>query len=268
MSDWRDKLHNIIFEAHTPAGRLFDIGLLLTIVFSLALVSLESVQSIGSQYSLLFNTLEWIITIAFTIEFILRLIVTRRPLKYLFSFYGLVDLLSILPTYLEIFFPGAESFILIRSIRLLRIFRVLKLFYFVREARFLKLALRAAMGKIIVFLLSVLSVATITGGLMYVIEGPENGFTSIPKGVYWAIVTLTTVGYGDIAPQTPLGQMMAALIMILGYGIIAVPTGIVSVELAEAHRKEPTKCCKECSLEGHDLDARFCRGCGASLLGS
>lgn len=289
ISSARETIREVIFETRTPAGRAFDIALLGLIVLSLALVSLESVESLGRNYGTLFDAAEWIITGLFTLEFVVRLAVLRRPSVYLFSFFGVVDLISILPTYLAVFFPGAESFLLVRSLRLLRIFRVLKLVYFIKESRVLIAALRNARGKITVFVFSVLSLSTIFGGLMYVIEGPASGFTSIPRGVYWAIVTLTTVGYGDIAPQTPLGQTLAATIMILGYGIIAVPTGIVSVELAEAQRQEGARSsplvgggneaeqrtgqpsaagglgCSMCSLQEHQSDAHYCRRCGMPL---
>jgi len=262
----RSRLHEIIFEADTPAGKLFDILLILSIVFSVALVMLDSVSSIRQSYGDLLYLGEWIFTILFTIEYILRLYSVGRPLSYATSFFGVVDLLAILPTYLSIVFPGTQYFLVIRILRVLRVFRVLKLVQYVSEARILMQAMRASGRKITVFLFVVLTLVVIFGSLMYVIEDPESGFTSIPQGIYWAIVTLTTVGYGDISPQTGLGQTLAAFIMILGYGIIAVPTGIVTVELAQSYKKAvSTQSCPQCSSEGHDPDAEFCKYCGSIL---
>ena len=262
----RSRLHEIIFEADTPAGKLFDVLLILSIVFSVVLVMLDSVGEIHQRYGDLLYIGEWVFTILFTIEYLLRLYSVGRPLSYATSFFGMVDLLAILPTYLSIIFPGAQYFLVIRILRVLRVFRVLKLVQYVSEARVLMQALRASRRKITVFLFVVLTLVVIFGSLMYIIEDPESGFTSIPRSVYWAIVTLTTVGYGDISPQTGLGQTLAALIMIIGYGIIAVPTGIVTAELTQSYKKSiSTQACPQCSAEGHDPDAEFCKFCGAAL---
>ena len=260
------RLHEIIFEADTPAGKLFDVLLILSIVISVVLVMLDSISSIRQSYGRLLYIGEWVFTILFTVEYILRLYSVGRPLSYATSFFGVVDLLAILPTYLSIVFPGTHYFLVIRILRVLRVFRVLKLVQYVSEARVLMQAMRASRRKITVFLFVVLSLVVIFGSLMYVIEDPQSGFTSIPQSIYWAIVTLTTVGYGDISPQTGLGQTLAALIMIIGYGIIAVPTGIVTAELAQAHKTSvSTQSCPQCSAEGHDPDAEFCKYCGARL---
>ena len=212
------------------------------------------------------RALEWLVTILFTVEYLLRLICVGRPIRYAFSFYGLVDLLAIAPTYLSVVVSGTQSLIVIRALRLLRVFRVLKLGHFVGEAKVLRAALRASIRKIVVFLGTVLILVLIVGALMYLVEGEETGFTSIPQSIYWAVVTLTTVGYGDVAPQTVLGKFLASIVMIIGYGIIAVPTGIVTVELSAARKAAiTTKACPECSAEGHDPDAKFCKDCGADL---
>jgi voltage-gated potassium channel len=262
----RSRLHEIIFEADTPAGKLFDVLLILSIVISVVLVMLDSVVSIQQTYGDLLYLGEWVFTILFTIEYFLRLYSVGRPLSYATSFFGMVDLLAILPTFLSLVFPGAQYLLVIRILRVLRVFRVLKLVQYVGEARVLMHAMRASRRKIIVFLFVVMTLVVIFGSLMYVIEDPDSGFTSIPRGVYWAIVTLTTVGYGDISPQTGLGQTLAAVIMILGYGIIAVPTGIVTAELTYSFKKSvSTQACPECSSEGHDPDAEFCKYCGATL---
>jgi len=256
----------VIFEADTPAGKAFDVALLVTIVASVLTVLLESVASIRAGYGPLLRGLEWIFTLLFTVEYVLRLLCVGQPLRYARSFFGLVDLLAIVPTYLSVFFAGAQSLIVIRALRLLRIFRVLKLAHFVGEARMLQAAIHASLRKITVFLGAVLTIVLIVGALMYLVEGEASGFSSIPQGIYWAIVTLTTVGYGDIAPQTVPGRVLASVVMILGYGIIAVPTGIVTVELAHARRGDvSTQACPQCGAEGHDLDARHCKYCGARL---
>ena len=262
----RSRLHEIIFEADTPAGKLFDVLLILSIVLSVVLVMLDSVSDINQKYGDLLFIGEWVFTLLFTIEYVLRLYSVGRPLSYATSFFGIVDLMAILPTYLSLIFPGAQFFLVIRILRVLRVFRVLKLVQYVSEARVLMQAMRASRRKIIVFLFVVLTLVVIFGSLMYIIEDPESGFTSIPRSVYWAIVTLTTVGYGDISPQTGLGQTLAALIMIIGYGIIAVPTGIVTAELTHSYKKAiSTQACPQCSAEGHDPDAKFCKYCGADL---
>lgn len=265
-SGWRHRLHTIIFEADTPAGRRFDLWLLAMIIVTVVAVCLESVESIRSRHGAVLRSIEWVITGLFTLEYVLRLIAVRRPLRYALSFYGLVDLLSILPTYASLFVSGTQSLLVVRALRLLRVFRILKLTQFLGEARLLQAAMKASLRKIIVFLGAVLSVVLIAGAAMYVIEGPPNGFTSIPRSVYWAIVTMTTVGFGDIVPLTVAGQVLASALMITGYAIIAVPTGIVSVELAEATRNATnTQACPSCGREGHANDARHCKFCGAKL---
>ncbi len=266
QSRWRFKLHEVIFEADTPAGKWFDVLLILSILASVLMVMLDSVSAIQKTYGQILLAGEWLFTILFTIEYLLRLLSVGRPLAYATSFFGVVDFLAILPTYLGIFIPGAQYFMIIRVLRVLRIFRIFKLVQYMGEMRLLIQALRASRRKIIVFLLVVSILVTIFGSLIYLIEDPKDGFTSIPKSIYWSIVTLTTVGYGDISPKTSLGQALSALIMIIGYGIIAVPTGIVTVELAQAFgRKISTQACLECSAEGHDNDAKFCKYCGARL---
>ncbi|MEM6794263.1 MAG: ion transporter [Acidobacteriota bacterium] len=265
-SPWRARLHEIIFEADTPVGKAFDLALMIAILLSVAAVLLESVGSIRSEYGPFLRALEWAFTLTFAIEYLLRLLSLERPGRYAVSFFGLVDLLAILPTFLSLLVPGTQSLIVIRALRLLRVFRVLKLAHYVGEERLLRSALGASSRKIIVFLGVVLSLVLILGASMYLIEGEENGFTSIPISMYWAIVTMTTVGYGDIAPQTVAGKLLASAVMILGYGIIAVPTGIVTVELSNLkHDPLSTRCCKGCGAEGHARDAAFCKFCGAGL---
>jgi voltage-gated potassium channel len=262
----RERVRHIIFEVDSPAANAFDVALLIFICASVGIVMLDSVQDYHDRYELEFLVLEWFFTGAFTIEYAVRLWAARRPATYARSFFGVVDLLSILPSYASLVIGGAQSLMVIRALRLLRIFRVLKLAQFLGEARVLAKAIGASQAKISVFVGSVLVLTVVMGSVMYLVEGPEHGFTSIPRGVYWAIVTLTTVGYGDISPQTPQGQFLAAALMIMGYGIIAVPTGIVTVELAEAARLEAsTRVCPECTGEGHDRDARFCKYCGHGL---
>jgi len=264
-STWQDSLHTIIFEAETPTGKLFDVLLIGSILASVIVVMLDSVNVINSRHGHLLAFFEWFFTLLFTVEYILRLSCVGRPLSYATSFFGIIDLLAIIPTYLSVFIPGTEFLLVIRVLRILRIFRVLKLVQYIGEAALLMKALSASRRKITVFLFTVLTLVVILGSLMYLIEGAEHGFTSIPKSIYWAIVTLTTVGYGNIAPQTSLGQLLAAFIMILGYSIIAVPTGIVTVELAHASSGETTRSCIECSAEGHDSDADYCKYCGSKL---
>jgi voltage-gated potassium channel len=263
---WRAHLHEIIFEADTPEGKAFDLGLLVAIVISVGAVLLESVAEIRAQYGSQLRTLEWFLTILFTLEYLLRLATIGRPLRYARSFYGIIDLLAILPTYLSLFIAGSQSLLVIRALRLMRIFRVLKLAHFVGEASMLRAAIYASTRKIIVFLTFILTLMLIVGSLMYLVEGGNSGFTSIPQSIYWAVVTMTTVGYGDIAPATVLGKILASVVMILGYGIIAVPTGIVTVELAHSRRKTvTTQNCPECATEIHDPEANFCRICGSKL---
>jgi voltage-gated potassium channel len=262
---WRRRLHEVIFESDTAAGRAFDVALLVAIVTSVAAVVLESVPDIRRDYGPVLRVVEWTLTIAFTVEYALRLTAVQRPWRYATSFFGVVDFLSIVPTYLALFVPETQSLMVIRAIRLLRVFRILKAAKFLSEAQVLTTALRASRRKITVFLGGIVTVVLIVGALMYVIEGEEHGFTSIPTSMYWAIVTMTTVGYGDIAPRTPLGQFVASMLMILGYGVIAVPTGIVSVELANAARPVSRQACPACGAEGHDVDASHCKYCGAPL---
>jgi voltage-gated potassium channel len=263
---WRRKLHEVIFEADTAAGKAFDVLLILSIFGSVLAVMADSVEPIRQRHGATLYAVEWFFTLLFTVEYLLRLLCVGRPMRYATSFFGIVDLLAIVPTYVSILVPGSQFLITIRILRVLRIFRVLKLAHYVAEASLLMRALRASLRKITVFLFAVLTVVVIFGSLMYLVEGAESGFTSIPKSVYWSIVTLTTVGYGDISPQTNLGQAIASVIMILGYGIIAVPTGIVTVELSAAHRKGvSTQACPVCAAEGHDPDARHCKYCGARL---
>ncbi|MCB0396003.1 MAG: ion transporter [Flavobacteriales bacterium] len=269
LKPWQRKMQVVIFEADTFGGKLFDIVLLVAIVLSVGVVMLESVPTIASHHRDLMRALEWVFTILFTLEYIARLVCTGKPWKYAFSFFGMVDLLSILPTYLAILVAGSQALLVVRTIRLIRVFRILKLAQFLGEARSLTDALKASRYKIILFLTTVSCITIILGTLMYLIEGPQNGFTSIPKSVYWAIVTLTTVGYGDVAPQTALGQTVASLIMILGYAIIAVPTGIVSAEMVHTKSKTPekisTQSCPQCAREGHEPDALYCKFCGSAL---
>jgi voltage-gated potassium channel len=260
---WR--LHTIIFEADTPAGRAFDVGLLIAIGISLLVVILESVPSLDERYGVWFRTLEWVLTFLFTVEYLLRLYCVRKPWLYARSFYGVVDLLSILPAYLSLFVEGTQLLLAVRVLRLLRVFRVFKLVGFLREARLLTRALRASRGKIIVFMLFVVLMVTVIGAIMYVIEGDTNpAFQNIPISIYWAIVTLTTVGFGDITPQTSLGRFFSAVVMILGYAVIAVPTGVVTMEMMR-HQSTTTQTCPNCSAEGHDDDARYCKYCGSAL---
>ncbi|WP_375238836.1 ion transporter [Aurantibacter sp.] len=285
---WKEKLHEIIYEADTPAGKAFDLILLVFILASIALVMLESVNEIDKQYHDLINIAEWVITILFSIEYIARIITVEKPLKYIFSFYGIIDLLSTIPKYLTFVFGGAHALVTLRALRLLRVFRILKLARYLGASNQLKDSIIASRVKILVFLFAVLVSSVIFGSIMYLVEGEENGFTNIPKSVYWCIVTLTTVGFGDIAPQTPLGQFITSIIMILGYGIIAVPTGIVSAEYVKSSNKEKdkkrikelkkeiisevypqvqlnTQVCSKCHAENHSDDADFCRKCGNGL---
>lgn len=262
---WRDQLHTIIYEADTRGGQLFDVILLISIGLSVLAVALESVTSIREAYGATLRNIEWFFTILFTIEYILRLISVERPLRYARSFFGIIDFLSIFPTYLALLTPGAQTLLVIRVLRLLRVFRVFKMAAYLQEADVLQRALWASRRKIVVFLMAVLTSVVIIGSLMYVLEGEDSGFTSIPVGIYWAIVTLSTVGYGDVAPITPLGQVMAAIVMLLGFGIIAVPTGIVSLELARPSEGVSGQACSACGRDGHDIDANFCKYCASQL---
>jgi len=262
----RDRLHEIVFEADTPEGRLFDLLLLIAIVSSGGVVLLESVAAVRARVGPTLRALEWGFTILFTIEYALRLFSVRQPLRYARSMFGLIDLVAILPTYLSLVLPGAQNLLVVRLLRLLRVFRVLKLAEYLHESRTLMQALRASRRKIAVFLLAVVTIVVVVGTLMYVIEGEQHGFTSIPISIYWAVVTLTTVGYGDLAPATTLGRMLAVLLMLTGYGIIAVPTGIVTVELTRAYTQPiSTQACPACGIGGHEHDAVYCRRCGTKL---
>jgi voltage-gated potassium channel len=264
--NWKTTLHEIIFEADTKPGKWFDVILILCIILSVFIVMLDSVASIKKEYGAFLNAVEWFFTILFTIEYILRLISVGRPTRYATSFFGIIDLLAILPTYVSIILPGSRFLTVIRIFRVMRIFRVLKLVQYLAEAKVLTQALHASRRKITVFLFAVFTLVIILGSLMYVIESEENGFTSIPRSIYWAIVTLTTVGYGDISPKTGLGQALAAVVMVIGYSIIAVPTGIITAEISRTKEKLiSTQSCPDCSREGHDKDAIFCKHCGANL---
>tara|TARA_R110002051_G_scaffold56046_8_gene103983 strand:- start:33224 stop:34081 length:858 start_codon:yes stop_codon:yes gene_type:complete len=274
---WKNKLHEIIYEADTPMGKLFDIILFFIIIFSVILIMLESVKAIDAEYHEILFILEWIVTIFFTIEYIARIICIKKPSHYIFSFYGIIDFLSTIPLYISYIFAGSQVLLAVRAFRLLRVFRILKLVQFLGEASQLKRALKASRAKITVFLFAVLIASVMMGTLMYLIEGDEAGFTSIPTSIYWTIVTLTTVGYGDIAPITPQGQAIATIIMLLGYGIIAVPTGMVTAEFARQGKDKTgespgnryvhvnTQCCPTCSKEGHRDDATHCYNCGSIL---
>ena len=267
--DWREKVHEIIYEADTPAGKLFDVLLLIVILISILLVMLESVENIESKYAVFLNISEWVITILFTLEYILRIISVKKPKTYIFSFYGIIDLLSTIPKYLSLFVLGTHSLVALRALRLLRVFRILKLTRFIGESANFGKALKRSRAKIAVFLSFVIVLCIILGTVMYLVESEQDsGFTSIPRSVYWAIVTLTTVGYGDIAPITALGQFIASLIMILGYGIIAVPTGIVTSEMTKSERKlipNNSQVCANCNESYHQDDAEYCHKCGHKL---
>lgn len=262
----KHRLHEIIFEADTKAGRIFDVALIILIITSVVVIMLDSVERINAQFGELLNAMEWGFTIVFTIEYILRVISMKRARSYIFSFYGIIDFLSIVPTFLSVILPGSQYLISIRFLRILRIFRVLKLMQFVSEASVMAKSMRQSLPKVSVFILSVFILVTIFGAVMYMIEGKENGFDSIPHSIYWAIVTLSTVGYGDITPQTALGQAVSAIIMVLGYGTIAVPTGIVTAELTKnAMARTNTQLCQSCGFSSHDDDAVHCKHCGEKL---
>lgn len=273
LAPWRLRVHEIIFEADTPLGKLFDVTLLIAILISTVAVMLETVKEVEAEWGYELRVLEWVITIFFTIEFIARIISVGKPWRYILSFYGIIDILSILPSYLGLFFVNARALQIIRVFRLLRIFRIFKLGRYLQEADLLANALKASRWKITVFLGAVVAICVLMGTIMYIIEGGNQpgkgeGFTSIPRSIYWAIVTLTTVGYGDISPATPLGQTLASFIMILGYSILAVPTGIVTVELgrqAKSVDSYSTQSCSSCAREGHDSDAKYCKFCGEKL---
>lgn len=266
---WRKKIYEIIYEAETPAGKAFDVGLIICILLSVLVVMMDSVDSLNLKYGHFFYALEWIFTILFTIEYVLRIISIGKPIKYITSFFGIVDLFSIIPTYLGALFPSARYLLVIRILRVLRVFRIFKLAQFIVEGNMLMEALKSSGRKILVFLAGVLALVTIMGSLMYVVEGLEGAnekFADIPTSIYWSIVTITTVGYGDVTPVTILGKFLASIFMIIGYGIIAVPTGIVTVEMRKSFAKNiTTEACSSCSREGHDRDALYCKYCGISL---
>lgn len=266
QSNWRLNLHEFIFEADTKAGKTFDILLIVFILLSVLVVILDSVSEIRLNYGEYLYVLEWIFTILFTVEYVLRIISIGRPLKYITSFFGIIDLMAILPTYISLFVPGAQTLIIIRILRVLRIFRVLKLVQYLGEARALARALKDSRKKIVVFLATVLVLVIIFGSVMYLVEGEEGGFINIPKSIYWAVVTLTTVGYGDITPQSDLGKIISSLLMLLGYSLLVVPTGIITAELTHASlKKVTTQSCPTCSHDIHDPDANFCKSCGSKL---
>lgn len=263
---FRHKLHTVIYEADTPAGKVFDLILLGLIILSIAAVMLESVASIQVIYGRELAVVEWVITIFFTIEYLGRIVSVKRPYSYIFSLYGMIDLLALLPSYIDLIFPGLHFLVSLRAVRLLRIFRILKLVHFVGAANQLAEALKRSRTKIAVFLFTVVVLCVMLGTVMYIVEGPEHGFSSIPMSVYWTIVTLTTVGFGDITPATPLGQLISSLIMILGYGIIAVPTGLVGAQLMKGQPVHlNTQKCVNCNADHHRDDAKFCYNCGHSL---
>lgn len=264
---WRARLHETIYESNTAAGKAFDVALLFFIVASILVVMLDSVASYHRKYGDVFAVLEWLFTGLFTLEYLLRLVSINRPLRYTLSSLGIIDLLAIVPSYLSIVYAGAQSLLVLRALRLLRIFRIFKLTHFLSEMEFLKSAISTSLKKISIFMLVVLSAVIILGSIMYLVEDRQNGFTSIPDSIYWAIVTITTVGYGDISPATPLGKFIASIMMFIGYGIIAVPTGIVTTDLALAvrSRRHGSETCPGCGQEGHDRDARFCKYCGTAL---
>ncbi len=264
---WQARLQEVIYESNTKAGKAFDVALLIAIFTSILVVMLDSVDRYHQQYGRLFFVLEWTFTFLFTLEYILRLICIRQPIRYVLSPLGLIDLLAIVPSYLSIFYAGAQSLLVLRALRLLRVFRIFKLTHFLTEMEFLSVAIRASLKKISIFMLTVIMLVTILGSVMYLVENHQNGFSSIPESIYWAIVTITTVGYGDISPVTPMGKFISSIVMLIGYGIIAVPTGIITNEIAAATRKRDhsTETCPSCGREGHDLDAVFCKFCGARL---
>jgi voltage-gated potassium channel len=264
---WQEKLHEIIYESNSIAGKVFDVFLLLLIVASILTVMFDSIGSWHQKYGNVFYILEWIFTILFTIEYLLRILCIGKPLKYIFSPLGVIDLLALVPSILSVFFSGGQSLLVLRALRLLRIFRIFKLTHFLSEMHFLSVVLKGSLRKISIFMLTVLTLVIILGSVMYLVENRENGFTSIPESIYWAIVTITTVGYGDISPQTPMGKFIASIIMLIGYGIIAVPTGIITTEmtLAARNKRHSHEACPNCSREGHESDAVHCKYCGAKL---
>lgn len=269
MKNLKKELYRIVFEADTPGGKLFDIILIIAVIASTICVSLESVAAVKERFGRGLMAAEWFFTILFTVEYITRIIIFRRPLSYVFSFFGVVDLISVIPTYLSLLFPGAQMLMAVRVLRLLRVFRVLKLTRYTTATLMLLAAFRESRPKIVVFLWGAASTVIIVGAVIYLLEGPENGFTSIPASIYWAVVTMTTVGYGDIVPRTVCGQFLAAFMMVCGYALIAVPTGIMTVELSNLSTKQEfTRVCTFCAKEGHEGSAVFCSACGGALEGS
>ncbi len=264
---WQHRLHEVIYESDTTAGKLFDVSLLVLIIASIIIVMLDSISSWHARYGHWFTIMEWAFTTLFTIEYILRLVCIKKPWRYVFSVLGLIDLLAIIPSYLSIVFAGAQSLLVLRALRLLRIFRIFKLSHYLSEMQFLGVAIKGSLRKISIFMLVVLTLVIIMGSIMYLVEKNENGFNSIPDSIYWAVVTITTVGYGDISPVTPMGKFIASIIMLMGYGIIAVPTGIVTTEMASAMRRKAAhaQACMNCGREGHDSDAKYCKYCGEEL---
>jgi voltage-gated potassium channel len=265
VDNWRLRARRVIFEADTPGGRAFDVALLVLIVFSVLLVMVESITPFRQEHAATLLALEWVVTILFTVEYVARLVTAEHPGRYARSFFGIIDLLAILPVYISAFIPGAQSLLVVRSLRLLRVFRVFKMAQWLREANYLLRAVQNSTQKILVFLLTVLLINVIVGSTMYTVEGPANGFDSMFTGVYWSIVTMSTVGFGDIAPSTGLGQVLAACLMIMGYSVIAVPTGIVSAEVTTARNAERRRACPACGHTDHGLGARFCERCGTAL---
>lgn len=261
----RHRTFAVIFGHDTPAGRLFDVLLIIAILTSVLVIMLESVTSVRAEYGRLLRGAEWFFTLLFTVEYVTRLWCVGRPLTYAKSFLGVIDLLAVLPTYISVLVPGGQVITVVRILRVLRVFRILKLAHYIGEAHVLARVMRASRRKITIFVLTIVTITVIVGSLMYLIEGPDRGFTSIPRGVYWAIVTLTTVGFGDITPQTPFGQILASLVMIMGYGVIAVPTGIVTAEIVYSSRSQDGPECTQCGQRIHDIDARHCKWCGTSL---
>ncbi|MEO6315138.1 MAG: ion transporter [Chitinophagaceae bacterium] len=266
-TSWQSRLHEIIYESDTTAGKVFDVSLLVLIITSIIVVMLDSINRWNLLYGHLFLIMEWAFTALFTIEYILRLICIKKPWRYIFSFLGIIDLLAIVPSYLSFFFAGAQSLLVLRALRLLRIFRIFKLSHYLSEMQFLGVALRGSLRKISIFMLVVLNLVIIMGSIMYLVEKNQNGFDSIPDSIYWAIVTITTVGYGDISPTSPMGKFIASVIMLMGYAIIAVPTGILTTEMASVMRKKQVRseACPACGREGHDVDAKYCKYCAATL---
>ena len=260
------KLHKVIFESDTEAGKIFDVTLLLLIVLSVCVVVLETIPAVNARYLQLFRTIEWIFTIIFSIEYLLRIYSVRKPRAYIFSFYGIVDLLAVIPTYLSLLYFGSQHLLVIRALRLLRVFRIFKLSHFLKGQDTITSAIRASLPKILVFLTFIIIIVTIIGTVMYAVESPYNPkFSSIPQGIYWAVTTLTTVGFGDITPVTGLGRFLSVVVMIMGYGILAVPTGIISAEMVRSAAPLNSQVCNNCGFSRHEDDAKYCKKCGVSL---